>query len=63
MATFKILLLDPSGEVIEAKDVRAIRNYEAIAAAVAWCRLTLRRSGGYEVWRNGRKIARRLLRH
>jgi hypothetical protein len=62
MAVFNVRLLDSKGEVFESKEIRAIRNYEAIEAAVVLCHAALTRCGGYEVWRDGRAIARYLIR-
>jgi hypothetical protein len=52
--------LSSDGRVLQKKDVRVIRNYEAVDIAAQLFSAAPKDCAGYEVWRNGRRIARQL---
>jgi hypothetical protein len=61
VALFSIHLLDRDGRVMEIRNVRAIRNYEAVDLAAQLCRAAAKDCAAYEVWRDGRRIRRALV--
>jgi hypothetical protein len=57
VATYTIHLLKPDGTILAKKDVKAVRNYDAVEEAERLC-ATSPRCSGYEVWRGIRKLTR-----